>query len=94
MEYSVRLWCVRTNTKLLYLKNRYIEIYDECVKREFNITNYIEAWDDIPTNLMNDYSPTDYDREIVRARIKERLEEAEAKAKAKSEAKRNDTIGK
>tara|TARA_R110000765_G_scaffold377343_2_gene468234 strand:+ start:42 stop:458 length:417 start_codon:yes stop_codon:yes gene_type:complete len=80
--------------KLLYLKNRYIEIYDECVKREFNITNYIEAWDDIPTNLMNDYSPTDYDREIVRARIKERLEEAEAKAKAKSEAKRNDTIGK
>jgi hypothetical protein len=70
--------------KQLYLKNRYIEIYDECIRRDFNIQNYIEAWVDVSPQLMNDYIPTDSDREIVRARIKDRLYEYEAKKKAKS----------
>lgn len=59
--------------KLLYLKNRYIEIYNECLNRGYNVTNYLDAWDDLPEDLMNDYTPTDYDRKIIRARIKERL---------------------
>jgi hypothetical protein len=60
--------------KLLYLKNRYIEIYNECIERKFNVQYYIDAWDNIPISLMNDYTPTDVDREIVRDRIKERLD--------------------
>lgn len=59
--------------KLLYLKNRYEEIYKECKKRNFNVTYFGDAWNNVPKELMNDYSPTDRDREIVRERIKERL---------------------
>lgn len=59
--------------KLLYLKNRYDQLYEECKKRGFNITYFGEAWDNIPIELMNDYTPTDRDREIIRERINERL---------------------
>lgn len=59
--------------KLLYLKNRYISLYEECLKRGFNVSNYIEAWNDLPPNLMNDYMPTNSDRKIVLERIEERL---------------------
>ena len=34
--------------KLLYLKNRYISLYNECIKRGFNVQNYIGAWDNVP----------------------------------------------
>ena len=60
--------------KLLYLKNRYIKLYVECVKRGFNVKYYIGAWDSVPKELMNDYQPTDIDREIIRERINERLQ--------------------
>lgn len=59
--------------KLLYLKNRYESLYKECKDREFNVTYYGEAWDNVPPDLMNDYNPSDIDREIIRERIKERL---------------------
>ncbi len=48
--------------KLLYLKNR-----------GFNVQNYINAWDNVPDELMNDYQPTDVDRGIIRERINEKL---------------------
>jgi hypothetical protein len=59
--------------KLKYLLKRYLELYAECRKRGFNVTYYEEAWDGVPPELFNDYSPTDRDRAIVRARISERL---------------------
>lgn len=59
--------------KLLYLQKRYEELYAECKRRGFNVTYYGDAWKDVPDNLMNDYSPTDEDREIIRERIRERL---------------------
>src|SRR5690606_22400725 len=55
--------------KLLYLKNRYEELYAECIRRNFNVTYYGDAWNDVPKELMNDYKPTDNDRSIVRDRI-------------------------
>jgi len=58
--------------KLLYLKKRYIELYNECIKREYNVQSYLSAWDDIPDELMNDYIPTENDIKIVKERIKER----------------------
>ena len=58
--------------KLLYLKNRYISLYKECVKRDFNITNYIAAWDNIPQELMNDYKVKANDIRIIRQRINDR----------------------
>lgn len=59
--------------KLLYLKNRYEELYSECIKRRFNVQYYGNAWNGIDGNLMNDYSPTEKDREIILERIEEKL---------------------
>lgn len=59
-------------TRLLYLKKRYEELYKECVNRNFNITYFGDAWDDIPSDFMNDYTPTAKDIKIIRERIKER----------------------
>lgn len=59
--------------KLLYLKNRYEELYAWCVEKNYNVAYYGSAWDKVPIELMNDYTPTDDDRAIVRARIAERL---------------------
>ena len=58
--------------KLLYLKNRYISLYDECIKRGFNVQNYIGAWDNVPQELMNDYKVEPNDIVIIKKRIDER----------------------
>jgi len=58
--------------KLLYLKNRYISLYNECIKRGFNVQNYIAAWDNVPKELMNDYKVQDNDIKIIKQRIYER----------------------
>jgi hypothetical protein len=59
--------------KLGYLKKRYEELYLECVRRNFKVQYYGDAWNGIPEHLMGDYTPTDKDREIIRQRISERL---------------------
>ena len=59
--------------KLLFLKNRYIKIYNECKKRKYNVTNYINCWNDLPAELMNDYTPISADRKIILQRINEKL---------------------
>ena len=60
-------------SRLGYLKNRYEELYSECVKRGFNVTYYGDAWNDVPKHLMYDYIPTDRDIKIIKERISERL---------------------
>jgi hypothetical protein len=60
--------------KLEYLRKRYEELYQECKNREFNVSYYGDAWNGIPSNLMNDYTPTQHDEFIIRERIKERLD--------------------
>ena len=59
--------------KVLFLKHHYEELTAECIRRGFNPTDYSDAFNDIPEHLMNDYTPTEYDRQIVRERITERL---------------------
>lgn len=59
--------------KLTYLFSRYESLYAECIRRGFNVTYYGQAFSGTPPSLWNDYTPTDEDREIIRARIKERL---------------------
>lgn len=59
--------------KLEYLRKRYEELHEECKNRGFNVTYYGQAWDGIPKHLMNDYQPTQQDKEIIEQRIKERL---------------------
>ena len=59
--------------KLGYLLRRYKKIYQECISRGYNVTNYEDAWKGVPKNLMGEYCPTESDREIILARIAERL---------------------
>ena len=59
--------------KLLYLKKRYEELYQECKNRNFNVSYYGDAWNDVPNHLMNDYTPTERDEQIIRQRIAEKL---------------------
>ena len=57
--------------KQQYLKNRYEEIYLECLRRKFNVTYYGNSWNNLPQHLMNDYIPRKKDIKIVKKRIKE-----------------------
>ena len=59
--------------KLLYLRNRYVNLYNECIKRGFNVRNYISAWDNVPQELMNDYTVEVNDIKIIKQRINERI---------------------
>jgi hypothetical protein len=62
--------------KLIYLKKRNDELYNECLTRGINATDYSESYINAITlfpNLANDYIPTDNDRFIIRERIKLRL---------------------
>jgi len=58
--------------KLQYLHNRYNSIYQECLKRNFNVTNYNECFNDLPIELYNNYKEQPNDRKIILERIKER----------------------
>jgi len=59
--------------KLKYLQNRYEELYNECKHRNFKVSYWGGSWDDVPEELMNDYTPTERDKIIIRERINERL---------------------
>lgn len=59
--------------KLGYLKKRYISLYQECLNRGYNVTDFSSAWDGVPEEFMGDYTPTQRDRDIIVERLKERL---------------------
>tara|TARA_R110000782_G_scaffold25502_1_gene66242 strand:+ start:244 stop:630 length:387 start_codon:yes stop_codon:yes gene_type:complete len=65
--------------KLAYLKNRYESLYSECIKRGFNVQYYGNAWNNVPKEMMGDYSPTEHDRSIIIERINERLSNIDIK---------------
>ena len=41
--------------KLLYLKKRYIEIYNELRHRDFSVTYFGDSFKDLPVELYNDW---------------------------------------
>ena len=59
-------------TRLLYLKKRYEELYKECLNRGYNVSYYGDAWNDVPKELMNDYEPSERDRQIIQQRINDK----------------------
>jgi hypothetical protein len=59
--------------KLEYLRLRYNTLYDECIKRGFNVTYYGSAWNDIDSKYFGNYQPTENDIKIIKERINERL---------------------
>lgn len=67
--------------KLGYLRDRYRDLYNECIARGFNVQNYEASWNGIPDELMNGYTPTENDIRIITERIAERLANPIAKQK-------------
>lgn len=65
--------------KLLYLKKRYIELYNECRSRGYNVQNNVNSFDFLPNHLMNDWTPDDHAIFLVKERIAIRLAESEVK---------------
>ena len=59
--------------KLLYLKKRYILLHTICKRKKFKVENKISSFDDLPEELMNDWTPEQNSIDIVRQRINERL---------------------
>lgn len=59
--------------KIGYLKKRYISIYNECLCRNYKVTNFIKSFENIDTKYMNDYIPTNDDIKLIKDRILERL---------------------
>lgn len=59
--------------KLKYLHERYKLLYNECIRRKFDVTNFEQCFFDLPSQLYNDYTEQSNDRKIILERINERL---------------------
>lgn len=60
--------------KLWFLKKRYIELYKECLKRWFQVQNYISNFDNIEEKLFWEFVPSEQDLETSKIRIQEKLD--------------------
>ena len=60
--------------KQTFLLRRYKQLYNECLNRGYNVTNYEKCWDNVPSELFNDYNFTEEENNIIRRRIQERLQ--------------------
>lgn len=58
--------------KLQYLLNRYLALRREALDRGFNVSDWSDAWNGVPPELMNDYNETLRDRRILLERINEK----------------------
>ena len=48
-------------------------LYIECLRRGYKVQNYLDAWNNLPNELMGDYKPTKRDISIIKERINARL---------------------
>lgn len=69
--------------KQYFLAKRYIDIYEECLTRGFNITNYIDNWssaksDMLKQNCWHDYEPTLDEYNLLIQRISDRIKTSTA----------------
>jgi len=62
--------------KILYLKKRSDELYQECLRRGINAEDYSECYKGIPQHLFNDWRETKEARELLKERINLRLTES------------------
>lgn len=58
--------------KLEYLLKRYLALRREALERGFNVSDWSDAWNGVPPELMNDYNETLRDRSILIERIAEK----------------------
>lgn len=58
--------------KLEYLLERYNELRDEAIGRGFNVSDFSEAWLNVPETLRNGYQEKERDRTLLIERIEEK----------------------
>ena len=61
--------------KLGWLLKRYKALYSECLERGFNVTDFSDAWEGVPNELVGGWDCTSEAVFINRKRIEERLAE-------------------
>ena len=59
--------------KMKFVSRRYKELYAECRKRGFTVTDYSSNFENVAPDYFNDYVPTSNEREVLIKRITERL---------------------
>lgn len=59
--------------KMAFIKCRYVEIYNECIRRNLNVQSYINNFDDIPSQYNNEYYPNSYSLSLLIDRITTRI---------------------
>lgn len=67
--------------KLLFLKNRYISIHKECIRRGFNVSDYSSSFDGLTKELMHNYALRKGDRKIIVQRINQKLSQMNEESK-------------
>lgn len=66
--------------KMKYTLKRYVEIYDEAIRRGFDVQCYKDNWKDVCNEYMNAYEAHDSDRNSVIKRITERINNSRKKS--------------
>jgi len=62
--------------KILYLSKRSDELYQELIRRKYDVEDYSDCYRDIPPHLFNDWQETKEARELLKERINHRLKES------------------
>jgi len=62
--------------KMKFIKQRYAEVYNECVNRGFAVQDYSSNFEHTPPEYMNDYEPTTQEYALLIDRISTRIKES------------------
>lgn len=62
--------------KMKFIKQRYAEIYNECVSRGFAVQDYSSSFENILPEYMNDYEPTSQEHALLIDRVSTRIKES------------------
>ena len=70
--------------KFGFIRNRYVEIYEECKRRKFNVEDYSENFErlfvDANKQFLKDHEPTEEERLMLVKRITERIMKSSKKS--------------
>lgn len=59
--------------KMKFVKTRYEALHNECIRRNFNVTDFSENFNNIDNAYFNDWKCSNSDNAIVKTRIVERI---------------------
>lgn len=66
--------------KMKFIRDRYLSIHRECLDRGFVVQSYVDNWQGIVDDYMQDYEPTEAERDLLVRRISERLQNSPKKS--------------